>query len=395
MKKLFLLSALLLGATDVLAQDRDLTAENFILRADNGYGLTLSAPIGLASNGTFTFPMPGTGTGEITMMGNTFNGANQLVQLSPTGSLILANGALLDGAAISLGDFGASSIMVGDGSGDVITVNGSTISLGGVSAANINIGDGSNDLISMVGSNVNLATNGDLSLSAAGSSLLSPRTLSWSNIPLNGAVSINFFDNSHFLRAGMHQQTQLVSYHTLQIWGKNAASIPAWALGTASNNALEVYATATSHTPLAIKAGASQTAHLQTWEKGASMVALLNSEGDLLARSFVSNYNLGDATVPAEGGYYADNTIMAWGNVAAGGSLTSSFGGLTPNHPATGTYHITLPSIPSAAVITITPQLGMRFASAQLVGDTFQITITDDAGVATDTPFYFIVTGRP
>jgi hypothetical protein len=88
-KTLFALGIMALTGTNAIAQERDLSAENFVLRDDNGYTLTLSSPIGMASNGTFTFPMPGTGTGEITMMGNVFNGANQLVQLGSSSELTL------------------------------------------------------------------------------------------------------------------------------------------------------------------------------------------------------------------------------------------------------------------------------------------------------------------
>ncbi len=91
-------------------------------------------------------------------------------------------------------------------------------------------------------------------------------------------------------------------------------------------------------------------------------------------------------------------TLLAWGNIAANGTITSQFGNFAITHTgASGIYTITLPTTPSAASVTITPQT-LALTSATISGAT--LTVNTDLGtiaipVATDEAFYFIVTGRP
>lgn len=114
--------------------------------------------------------------------------------------------------------------------------------------------------------------------------------------------------------------------------------------------------------------------------------------------NFVASTSLGIAATPIAGTYAKDNAIIAWGNIAADGTITSQYGNFTIAHTgSSGIYTITLPTSITNPVVTVTPQTLALF-SATISGAT--LTVNTDLGtialpVATDEAFYFVVTGRP
>ncbi len=107
---------------------------------------------------------------------------------------------------------------------------------------------------------------------------------------------------------------------------------------------------------------------------------------------------LGGATPPASGTRYADNNIVAWGDVSADGRINSQFGGVTVTHVSAGLYTITLPSVPAASAVQITSQstTPMIF-SAVRQQSTVTVRAFDFSASATpaDGAFYFLVVTRP
>lgn len=106
--------------------------------------------------------------------------------------------------------------------------------------------------------------------------------------------------------------------------------------------------------------------------------------------------SLGPSTTPAAGVAYQDNQIIAWGNIAADGTINAQFGNFTIVHTGTGVFTITLPTTPSAAC-------GTMSINGSIVGRTCAIsisgaTVTCSTGISSvlnDQSFYFIITGRP
>jgi hypothetical protein len=107
---------------------------------------------------------------------------------------------------------------------------------------------------------------------------------------------------------------------------------------------------------------------------------------------------LGPNAAPEKGTRYADNNIVAWGDVGADGSIHSQFGGVTITHVSLGVYSITLPNMPQASAVQITSQAATPMIfSAQRVEQTVTVHAFDltTSPTASDGAFYFIVVTRP
>jgi hypothetical protein len=108
--------------------------------------------------------------------------------------------------------------------------------------------------------------------------------------------------------------------------------------------------------------------------------------------------SLGASATPAPGTRYADNNIIAWGEVNADGVVKAQFGNCTIVHDATGSYTITLPTTPKEAAISITSEsVGPMTFSSQRTGNAIYVHAFDLMQNAHpgDGSFYFIVVGRP
>lgn len=87
---------LTLAATDSYSQARDLHVHRLVLDDNAGNRLILQVPSLTSAWNTFSFPDPGvSGSGEFTMLGNTFNVADKLVQLTSGGLLPALNASNL------------------------------------------------------------------------------------------------------------------------------------------------------------------------------------------------------------------------------------------------------------------------------------------------------------
>jgi hypothetical protein len=108
--------------------------------------------------------------------------------------------------------------------------------------------------------------------------------------------------------------------------------------------------------------------------------------------------SLGASTTPALGTRYADNNIIAWGDVNADGVVKAQFGNCTIIHDGAGSYTITLPTSPKDAAISITSESsGPMTFSSQRTGNTIYVhafDLTQNAHPG-DGSFYFLVVGRP
>ncbi|MGE3801099.1 MAG: beta strand repeat-containing protein [Candidatus Kapaibacterium sp.] len=104
---------------------------------------------------------------------------------------------------------------------------------------------------------------------------------------------------------------------------------------------------------------------------------------------------LGAVTTPAAGTTYRDNSVIAWGDIAAAGIVNDQFGNAVVIHtPGTGVYTVTLPNSPTAAATTVTLQ-SIGFVTVTRAGSVLTITTFDTTATPTDLDFYYITVGRP
>ncbi|MEP7219893.1 MAG: hypothetical protein ABI876_13305, partial [Bacteroidota bacterium] len=104
---------------------------------------------------------------------------------------------------------------------------------------------------------------------------------------------------------------------------------------------------------------------------------------------------LGAATTPAAGTTYRDNSVIAWGDIAAPGIVNDQFGNVTVIHtPGTGVYTVTLPNAPTAASTIVTLQ-SLGLVTVTRAGAVLTITTYDTTGTPTDLDFNFQTVGRP
>ncbi|MBS1914501.1 MAG: hypothetical protein JST22_21125, partial [Bacteroidetes bacterium] len=104
---------------------------------------------------------------------------------------------------------------------------------------------------------------------------------------------------------------------------------------------------------------------------------------------------LGAASTPNAGTVYRDNVVIAWGDIAAAGTVNDQFGNVVVVHtPGTGVYTVTLPNAPTAASTIITLQ-SLGLTTVTRAGAVLTVTTYDTTGTPTDLDFYFQTVGRP
>lgn len=111
-----------------------------------------------------------------------------------------------------------------------------------------------------------------------------------------------------------------------------------------------------------------------------------------------STTTLGGVTSPVKGTRYADNNIVAWGDVAADGRINSQFGNVTITRLGAGLYSITLPDMPQASAVQITSQSSTPMIfSAQRLDSTITVRAFDlsASSAPADGAFYFLIVTRP
>ena len=117
--------------------------------------------------------------------------------------------------------------------------------------------------------------------------------------------------------------------------------------------------------------------------------------------------NAGEARAIEIGARYRDNAIVAWGNVAASGTLSEDLGVATLTHTVgSGVYSITITDVAASAdalIMVASPEVDAIPGSAgsarltyvnQIDADTFEVYITNGNFAAADNEFTFIVTAR-
>jgi hypothetical protein len=114
----------------------------------------------------------------------------------------------------------------------------------------------------------------------------------------------------------------------------------------------------------------------------------------------------GSAKTIAIGDNYRDNSVVAWGNVGAGGVVESDFGITSVVKGATGVYTINIDAVaihPSYLGVVASPEIDgipTSAATARLLAidqvdtNTFNVYITDGAWAGVDNEFTFIVMAR-
>jgi len=114
----------------------------------------------------------------------------------------------------------------------------------------------------------------------------------------------------------------------------------------------------------------------------------------------------GSVKTIAIGDNYRDNSVVAWGNVGAGGGVESDFGITSVVKGATGVYTINLDVVavhPSSLAVVASPEIdGIPTSAAtarilavdQVDQNTFNVYITDGTWVGVDNEFTFIVMAR-
>ncbi|MEI6235101.1 MAG: hypothetical protein WCT04_18750 [Planctomycetota bacterium] len=118
--------------------------------------------------------------------------------------------------------------------------------------------------------------------------------------------------------------------------------------------------------------------------------------------------NATNAVVVPVGTQFRDNTVIAWGHVAASGAITDAFNIASVVKNSAGNYTVTMASpVSGAAYVPVatpmfvgvsqpTTAATMRFATVQqlLSNTTFNVFINSGTFAATDNDFTFIVMGR-
>lgn len=144
--------------------------------------------------------------------------------------------------------------------------------------------------------------------------------------------------------------------------------------------------------------------------------AIVNVGVDSTSERFVSGRSVGDANAPVAGSIYRDNAPLAWGRIAADGTILADFGilrvGHTPNAP--GVYQIFLDNAvavdkngePAIAPVitpeTLTINENLRFASWGTVLGSGGVTSNNEIVVrirdfesGADGAFTIVIHGRP
>jgi hypothetical protein len=175
--------------------------------------------------------------------------------------------------------------------------------------------------------------------------------------------------------------------------------------GGYNNTAAGYYSFAAGRSASAAHAGSF------VWADNSSVSIYSSSEVNQVSLRATGGVRLSSDAGPARdveiGVRYRDNSIVAWGNAAASGSLSEDFGVAYLTHTAgSGVYTIYIEGIAVSAdalIMVASPEVDAIPASAasarlayvnQVDADTFEVYITNGSFVATDNEFTVIVTAR-